>query len=96
MNFKGKIRSSYDGENTEGEGTVFLEGKHHNLSFSGSASDRGVTFNLDGVEVESGSDLHLLFEEYFEEIWPDSEFCAWEATISEDGSLDLHEDPNSE
>jgi len=81
MKFEGKIRSFYDGENTEGEGEILLDGERRSLSFAGSASDRGATFVLDGEEVGRASDLHARLEEYFAYLWPDCELDAWEAFV---------------
>jgi hypothetical protein len=78
--FTGSLSCRYDGENTEGEGTVQLLGRRQRITFGGSASYRGVAFQIAGEDVDPDGALAGDLEEYLFEIWPEAD-GSWDATV---------------
>ncbi len=66
MKFEGTLRQGFDGENTEGEGTLTTDdGVRHEVSFFGAGQEAEVRF--DGRRDE---DLSNVVCEWLAEVWP--------------------------
>ena len=71
-----EISSAYCGENTSVNGTIEVKGKTHKIEVNGTASDRGATANIDGVEhwwCGSTEELEKAVEKAVEKAFEDCE-----------------------